>query len=106
MIDYERLNALEGNVEFAQRFDNAESPEDFYKLFSDFDMQVTEEDLAELFSFVSVSGSEDGEISECDLEGVSGGSICMLPWLKSLIRNKTKQKPGKGSKGWLLSLIM
>lgn len=66
----EKLKALAENEEFTEKLKQTESMEEAIKLFAEYGVEVTEEDLKNLMAAVP-----EGELDEAALENVSGGFI-------------------------------
>ena len=72
-LDY---NNLFENAEFLEKFQKTESKDDLQKLFKEYGLDLSREEIDEFVAeFEKVSTSTSGELDEASLEAVAGGAI-------------------------------
>lgn len=69
-----KAKELFGNEEFVKAFEQVEEPEKLVQLFSEYGVEVSEDDVVAMIQEATVAEKGE-EISETDLYGVSGGII-------------------------------
>ena len=75
MADYAKITELFQQEAFQAEANNCKTMEDFYNLFVSNGVEITEDETIELISKIAEEKqkADDGEISEADLDNVSGG---------------------------------
>ena len=77
MVDYAKVTELFQNEEFQKEAESFKTMEDFEKSFAQHGINIEKDEVVELVSQIAEKKHQidEGEISEEDLENVSGGGI-------------------------------
>lgn len=70
----EKIKALFKNEEFTKKMETLEEIEKIGELFKEYDVELTDEELADLLQS-AIDAKQEGELDESDLENVSGGLV-------------------------------
>ena len=76
----EKLTKLMDQSDFSNAVALAESTADFIEMFRQNGIEVTEAELNEIFSLVTIG--DGGELQEDDLEDISGGGFLSSLWAR------------------------
>ena len=83
-----KIAALKDSDAFLREVDEASTPEEMIRVFADHGIEVSENELGDIAAQIRPDSGE--ELSEDDLENVSGGSLIMIimvikNWIRILI---------------------
>lgn len=83
---FEKLTRVMASDDFTARFESCVSMEDLLVLLKQYDVEITAEELENYLGNIHGPTGEDGELSEDDLEMVSGGGA-LWNWIKGQVKS-------------------